>query len=283
VVALAESEYFPSALDYEIALGESSFDYDDPNLVLLDTCAQVSIFHNEQLLSNITPVTDNISISGLSRNASTIRPALKGTLPGFDNVIVYVSPETKRNILCYVDISNNYEVKIIDKKFHVNSSLGNISFEPSHNVIAQLFEPLAEVSSISAQPLTSRVWTKTELANAELVIQFMSRSAFESYSSTYQVAKNGTISGLPFTTRDVANAEQIYGPLVPILKGKSVAHHINLRSAVAIDKMEIKQQTLDLDIFYCGQFPFLLSLSNPLKLCVVDLLSKGEKSFCPST
>lgn len=103
----------------------------------------------------------------------------------------------------------------------------------------------------------------------------MKRTAFESYGSTYQAAKNGTISGLPFTTRDVVNAEKIFGPLAPVLKGKSVAHSINVRDAVVIDKMEEKQQTLDLDIFYCGQLPFLLSLSNPLKLCVVDLLTKG--------
>ena len=40
-----------------------------------------------------------------------------------------------------------------------------------------------------------------------------------------------------------------------------------------------KQQTLQLDIFYFHQIPFLLSYSDPLHLLVVDQLSKGEKSF----
>jgi hypothetical protein len=58
-----------------------------------------------------------------------------------------------------------------------------------------------------------------------------------------------------------------------------VAQGINLIDPVEINKMEQKQQTLDIDIFYVDQLPFLVSLSSPLKLCIVDLLSKGDKAF----
>jgi hypothetical protein len=45
-----------------------------------------------------------------------------------------------------------------------------------------------------------------------------------------------------------------------------------------INKLEQKQQTLVIDIFYYEDIPFLLSLSDPLKMCVVDHLKKGDKS-----
>jgi hypothetical protein len=144
-VSLAERlpEYFPSSFEYEIALGESdTINYDDQNLVLLDPCAQVSIFHNENLLSNITPVTDSVSITGLSKNSTAITPVFKGTLRGFDGVTIYISKETKRNILCFSDIIRNFEVQIIDQQFHVNSSVGPIIFLNTHNVVAQLFATL---------------------------------------------------------------------------------------------------------------------------------------------
>jgi hypothetical protein len=149
-VSLAECplEYFPSSFEYEIALGESDIiNYDDENLVLLDTCAQVSIFHNENLLSNITPVTDSVSITGLSKNSTAITPVFKGTLRGFDGVTIYISKETKRNILCFSDIIRNFEVQIIDQQFHVNSSVGPIIFLNTHNVVAQLFAPPVEICS----------------------------------------------------------------------------------------------------------------------------------------
>jgi hypothetical protein len=110
-------------------------------------------------------------------------------------------------------------------------------------------------------------------------ITFIKRLAFESYASVSQVIKNGTIANVPFTLKDVTNAEKIYGPLVPAIKGKSVARQINLHDAAPIDKLQDKHISLDIDIFYCVQFPFLLSLSDPIKLCVVDLLTKGDKSF----
>jgi hypothetical protein len=140
-------------------------------------------------------------------------------------------------------------------------------------VVAQLFNPLSEVSSASLITLhgflsvpSSRHWTKEELTHARQVIEFIKRLAFESYSSIYQAVKNGSISNIPFTHRDVINAEQIHGPLIPALKGKSVSHNINLRDVIPCDKLNDKQVALDIDIFYCEQFPFLLSLSDPIKL-----------------
>jgi hypothetical protein len=62
------------------------------------------------------------------------------------------------------------------------------------------------------------------------------------------------------------------------LKGKSVAHSIKVSDATLINKLEQKQQTLFIDIIYSEDIPFLLSLSDPLKMCVVDHLKKGEKS-----
>jgi hypothetical protein len=63
------------------------------------------------------------------------------------------------------------------------------------------------------------------------------------------------------------------------VKGKSVAHPIKVPDAILINKLEEKQQSLQVDIFYLEEIPFFLSLSNPLNMCVVDQLKKGDKSF----
>lgn len=111
-MALTEVAQVPSAFEYEIALGEVETEYEDERLVLLDTGAQISIFHNEKLLTNISEVSHQVSITGLSRNSLTIRPTLKGSLPGLDKVVIYISSQTKRNILSFAEVVRNYEVSI---------------------------------------------------------------------------------------------------------------------------------------------------------------------------
>jgi hypothetical protein len=84
--------------------------------------------------------------------------------------------------------------------------------------------PVAEVSLTSLEPIPTRPFTKNEMIGAKLVQDFISRTAFESYASVYQAAKHGSISNIPFTTKDITNSIKIYGELIPSLKGKSVAH-----------------------------------------------------------
>jgi hypothetical protein len=43
-VGRTESEFIPSSFNYNVFLSKSTLQYNDRNLVLLDTCAQVSIF-----------------------------------------------------------------------------------------------------------------------------------------------------------------------------------------------------------------------------------------------
>lgn len=244
-MALIESEYIPSSLEYEIALGVSTLNYNDPNLVLLDTCAQVSIFRNANLLTNIEPVDDEVTIFGLSTTSPAIKPSQKGTLPGFEGVTIYISNETKRNILCFVEVSEKYHISLAGDQFCVESSLGPISFHSSSNVIAQAFQPPVEVSSVSAPT----GFTKQQFSQAELARTICKRLAFESYQSLILAIRHGSISNLPITIRDVHNAVKIFGPCVPSLKGKAVAHKIAIHDAIEIEKLEEKQQSLEIDIF----------------------------------
>ena len=257
-VPVMEFEYIPSTFEFEININEVS--YHNPNLVLLDTCAQVSIFKNGDLLQNVTPIKQEVSISGLSRSSVSIQPKLQGQLPGFEDVTIYISPETKRNILCYADVVDHYPTSIQDKTFVVESSKGNVIFSPCSKVIATLFPVKAEVSSSSMTTIPPPSWTKEEMSRAELVRTCMSRLAFESHQSLILAVRHGSISNLPFTIRDISNAVKIFGPCVASLKGKSTAHPTAISDAIEIDKLEEKQQSLQLDIFYFHQIPFLVLL-----------------------
>jgi hypothetical protein len=53
---------------------------------------------SNELLTNISPVSETISISGLSKNSSSIQPAMKGTLPGFEDVTIYISTDVGQQL-----------------------------------------------------------------------------------------------------------------------------------------------------------------------------------------
>jgi hypothetical protein len=137
-----------------------------------------------------------------------------------------------------MDICNNYDITSVGDQFTVKSSSVDVRFQATNNVIAQLFTPVSEVSLTSLEPIPTRPFTKNEMIGAKLVQDFISRTAFESYASVYQAAKHGSISNIPFSTRDVTNSIKIYGELIPSLKGKSVAHSINVSDAILINKLE---------------------------------------------
>jgi hypothetical protein len=73
-------------------------DYNNPNLVLLDSCAQVSVFSNPSLLQNISDAPP-VVITGVNKGTAAVTTNQAGVLPGLDKVLIYFSPQIKRNIL----------------------------------------------------------------------------------------------------------------------------------------------------------------------------------------
>jgi hypothetical protein len=93
-----ESRYIPSSFEYDVFLGQSEVNYEDPNLVLLDTCAQVSIFHNKDLLSNIQAVSHI--------NHWTLKKQFQHSTNPFGNILCFTA-----------DVAHSYSTTIVDGNF----------------------------------------------------------------------------------------------------------------------------------------------------------------------
>jgi hypothetical protein len=105
-VSVVES---PTVEECEICVNEVNSDYNNPNLVLLDSCAQVSVFSNPSLLTNITDAPP-VVITGVNKGTAAVTTSQAGFLPGLEKVLIYFSPQVKRNILRFSQRHKHYPI-----------------------------------------------------------------------------------------------------------------------------------------------------------------------------
>ena len=89
------------------------------------------------------------------------------------------------------------------------------------------------------------------------------------------------LKGCPIIQADILAAEDIYGPNLSALKGKTVAHpnpHVHTgMDPVPPDLMKIHHHiTLTIDIMFINEVPFLMTMARDLKLGTVEALSNRQ-------
>lgn len=116
-------------------------------------------------------------------------------------------------------------------------------------------------------------FTRSDVLAAERAYRAANRMGAPSDRSFRAMVRN--ISNCPITSRDVSNAVQIFGPNLAGIRGKTVREK---PQRVNTDRIEIPRDfhvlhcnvTLEADVFYVNEIPFLLSVSQKLKFLTVE-------------
>jgi len=79
---------------------------------------------------------------------------------------------------------------------------------------------------------------------------------------------SGGIINCDITSSDLLRAEEIYGPPIASLMGKTVKNTAtpNKDEEPVIDLQEAEYQTMNVDIMYVKGIPFLLNILTPLRM-----------------
>jgi hypothetical protein len=92
-----------NATDSSLGLGK--------NVVLLDTQANISLFH-PSVLEDVRESEQEIKINGIGGYQLTVKE--KGHLPNFFDV--YCSPEVKVNVLCFAEVEDLFEIEYKERE-----------------------------------------------------------------------------------------------------------------------------------------------------------------------
>ncbi len=114
-----------------------------PNVVILDSGAQLSIFNNKDLLQDLHESDITININRINKSSPSIATNTVGYLCGLEKIEIYYSPLVKRNILSFNDVNKCYDVmwNPINSSFNVNTGVNQYSFTNISNVFCRTFVP----------------------------------------------------------------------------------------------------------------------------------------------
>jgi hypothetical protein len=185
-------------------------------------------------------------------------------------------------------ITNILSLKNVRNKFHVTyDSQGNSAFivhKPNGIDVHFIMHTdglhyhdtknrqLTMVSTVESE---SQGYSKRQIEQAKTARDFQAKVGHPSTQDLKSIVKSNLIVNCPVTAEDIDRAEKIYGPSVPILKGKTTRHN---PFPVTSDYVAIPPQilsvnryvTLSGDIFFVNQVPFFATVSDHIKFTTAE-------------
>ena len=210
----------------------------------------------------------------------------------FKGISVYYSPKASSNILSrskYIDQFGRGLVKYDSERDVETVNINGIEYEfgrvggfyahdfaeRQYAMPIRLYPGLpGKVASIASN---EAAYTKRDRDAAKRACELMRILGFPSPERLISLINSGVLNN-EVTIADVRRAMDIYGPLVPALKGKTVHRTVPAAQISSEHFRSDKDVALYADImFICGQ-AFLLSVSEPYGVTLATHLGKGHGS-----
>ena len=265
--------------------------------VLLDSQASVNVFCNQQLLKNIRKSDRQVLLNGVQSGAKGVRITQEGDFGEVGKV--YYSDQSTANILSYavmIDQGNKvkydqrndrFEMRPAGSKKVYSFCRKNIPGSEGRfyccdvNTMVKGFAttyplpidlPGPEHALIETEFENKLKYTKCEVEGACKAREMLAKMGFPPVSKAIEIATSGI--NFTVTATDFRIAEDIWGPDIASLKGKT-KKRVTYAADTEIGKQLVQQeQILAVDIMYVEGIPSLIGLASPLDLTMaVSLLA----------
>ena len=248
--------------------------------VSYDTMANHSFAVSDEMLINVRD--SSFVMSGVNGKDKGLR---MGTLPCFGDVAI--TPNSPRNGLAACQVEKRFKVCRVQGKYfkvivtddfaiyfrydsitgfytatfdsHLLSKL-NLIEQSDHKVF------LSTVSDIRAQ------MSKDEIKRAETARSYTRKLHYPSDQALQRSISNGVITNSEITRKDLMLANQLFGPTVESLKGKTKDYGTTGEYVEFVPRSETKEQSAHVDVFTYRGVSFLLLVINPLQLLMTRWL-----------
>jgi len=250
--------------------------------ILLDNQSTVDVFYEESLLRNIREAPTACRISC---NAGVVTTNRIGDLPGYPRPVWY-HPDGIANILSLKRVSEHCRVQYDSASdggaFRVTKPDGTTrEFKPSLSGLH--YCDTAEHETVLVNTVAQKKEKYTERAYQQAVLarrlqDIIGRPTTRDY---VKIVEGGMLHNCPITRADILAAEDIFGPNLGSLKGKTVrTKQDHVRSLVADVPYHIikthKAVTLCFDIMFVNKIAFLVTVSRNLRFGTTERLASRQ-------
>ena len=270
---------YPQTYHYGLNIGNS----DLRNKVLLDNQSTTDIFCNLDYLTDIHTVPQTLK---LNTNGGVLTTNQQGLLPGYG--YVWCKKDAIANVISLANAEAN-------GKFDVNYDR-NRGFIMTNNKTGQVtvfkkdqaglhtapLLPEAKVSLLNTVEENKSLYTKGQIQRADAARKLYRVIGHPSIRDYKNIIQTNQIKNCPITIEDINICEQIYGPDVATLKGKTVR---TKPKPVVRDYVEIPRQLIQAhkgiilfaDIMWIDGVPLLITLSKHVKFITIRYIHDRTK------
>jgi len=252
--------------------------------ILLDSQSTVDVFYEASLLRNIRQAPNKCQISC---NAGVVTTDQIGDLPGYP-LPVWYHPEGIANILSLHRVSEHCRVQYDSNEhgaaFRVTKPDGTVRhFRPSVSGLhycdtTKLRQETVLINTVAEKKAqyTERAFKQAALARR--LQDIIGRPSTRDY---IKIVMGGMMRNCPVSRADIAAAEDIFGPNLGSLKGKTIRGKQDHVPSLVVDvpyhiiKM-YKDVTLGFDIMFVNKIAFLVTVSRNIRFGTTERLASRQ-------
>ena len=251
------------------------------NWILLDNQSTVNVFRSKELLRNIRKIGNTMKIRCNAGHRST---NMVGELPGFGTV--WYMPDGIANILSLSRVRKRYRVTFDSwdgNQFVVHKDDGSRRIFKEHMEGLYYLDVKREegTSLVSTVADKKSRYTNRDYSQAVLARKLQNVVGRPSMKTFLEMVENKWLPNCPISRDDVAAADDIFGPNVGSLKGKTVRRtpehvrggQVNIPRPIVERYRDI---TLCGDIMFVNKVPFLVTISRNINFRTAAVLRSRQ-------
>ena len=252
--------------------------------LLLDSQSTHHVFSNASLLDNIRQVDRSLRIH---TQAGTVTTNWVGDFRGFGTV--WYCKGGIANILSLAMVKNKYRVTYDSNEnnaFVIHKDDGTTrTFKQSRKGLYYLDAKGSETGAalVSTVADNKSKYTSYDYSRAVLAREIQKRIGRRSTQTFIKIVEENKLKNCPITKADILAAEDIFGPEVGSLKGKTArkkSPKVNVRLIPIPALIMERYQRVHLagDIMKVNKMPFMVTISSTIKFGTVELLKNMKAS-----
>ena len=204
------------------------------DLIMLNSASSAHVFCNEKMLDRMWDTQEKLT---LAMNGGLFQTSKKGNVPGCDEV--WVSNKLMTNIFSLALLADKFCITFdsaVENAFHVHTPFGVVKFTRGPENIYytkpnEFINQSPPESGNKQEPFkghfpqtvadNAQFYMKQQVLRAKAAQDLLHAVGCPSVADLKNILKMNSIANCPITLDDIDIAEEIYGPDVASLKGKT--------------------------------------------------------------